>query len=112
MSTFITEMHSHAFDFDRVAPSAQTEIRLAQQAAARMKAPEVYPEHLFLGVLALAVWDLLATKRATAAPTASRSGSERVSDVSSNTSPRAKAAPRAKAKSNGKARRPKARPTA
>ncbi len=52
MSTLITEMHSHAFDFDRLAPSAQTEIHLAQQEAARMRAPEVYPEHLFLGVLA------------------------------------------------------------
>src|SRR5215469_4032226 len=51
MSTLITEMHSHAFDFARLAPSAQTEIRLAQQEAARMRAPEVYPEHLFLGVL-------------------------------------------------------------
>lgn len=54
MSTFITEIHSHTFDFDRLAPSTQTEIILAQQAAARMKAPEVYPEHLFLGVLAQA----------------------------------------------------------
>ena len=52
MSTLITEMHSHAFDFDRLAPSAQTEIHQAQQEAARMRAPEVYPEHLFLGVLA------------------------------------------------------------
>ena len=52
MSTFLTEMHGHAFDFDRLAPSAQTEVHLAQQAAARMQAPEVYPEHLFLGVLA------------------------------------------------------------
>ncbi len=40
MSTLITEMHSHAFDFDRLAPSAQTEIHLAQQEAARMRAPE------------------------------------------------------------------------
>src|SRR5258708_32365730 len=52
MSTLITEMHSHTFDFDRLAPSAQTEIHLAQQEAARMRAPEAYPEHLFLGVLA------------------------------------------------------------
>src|SRR5262249_8682234 len=54
MSTFLTEMHSHTFDFDRVAPSPQSEIRLAQQAAARMKAREVYPVHLLLVVLAQA----------------------------------------------------------
>ncbi len=52
MSTVITEIHSYAFD--RLAPSAQAEIRQAKQVAAGMKAAEVYPEHLFLGVLAQA----------------------------------------------------------
>jgi len=49
MSTVITEMYIRAFD--RLASSTQAEIRLAQQEAIRMKAPEVYPEYLFLGVL-------------------------------------------------------------
>jgi ATPase family associated with various cellular activities (AAA)/Clp amino terminal domain, pathogenicity island component len=54
MNTVTSEMHSHAFDFDRLAPSTQAEIHKAQQEAASMNAPEVYPEHLFLGVIALA----------------------------------------------------------
>lgn len=52
MNTAITEMQSQAFKFDQLAPSTQAAMRLAPQEAARMQAPEVYPEHLFLAVLA------------------------------------------------------------
>jgi len=38
-------------DLDRFASSTQRAIQLAQQEAIRMEAPEVYPEHLLLGVL-------------------------------------------------------------
>jgi ATPase family associated with various cellular activities (AAA)/Clp amino terminal domain, pathogenicity island component/Double zinc ribbon len=38
-------------DLDRLAPSTLKAIQLAQQEAVRMEAPEVYPEHLLLGVL-------------------------------------------------------------
>jgi hypothetical protein len=38
-------------DIDRLAPSTQKAIQLAQQEAVLMEAPEVYPEHLLLGVL-------------------------------------------------------------
>lgn len=52
MNAIITQLHSYTFDFDRLAPSVQADIRLAHQEAARMQAPEVYPEHLFLGIIA------------------------------------------------------------
>jgi hypothetical protein len=51
MNTFTNEIQNQLFDFDLLAPSTQTEIRLAQHEAIKMNAPEVYPEHLFLGVL-------------------------------------------------------------
>jgi hypothetical protein len=54
MNAISSEMQSQVFDFDLLTSSTQAVIRLAQHEAARMKAPEVYPEHLFLGVLAQA----------------------------------------------------------
>src|SRR5439155_1434398 len=45
------EKQNQLFDFDLLAPSTQAEIGLAQHEAIKMNAPEVYPEHLFLGVL-------------------------------------------------------------
>ena len=45
------EKQNQLFDFDLLAPSTQAEIRQAQHEAIKMNAPEVYPEHLFLGVL-------------------------------------------------------------
>ena len=51
MDTIINEIHNQTFDFDLLAPSTQEVIRLAQYEASKMNAPEVYPEHLFLGVL-------------------------------------------------------------
>src|SRR5438876_7374365 len=51
MNTFTNEIQNQLFDFDLLAPSTQAEIRLAQHEAIKMNAPEVYPEHLFLGVL-------------------------------------------------------------
>ncbi len=54
MNAITNEMQNQVFDFDLLASSTQAVIRLAQYRAARMKAPEVYPEHLFLGVLAKA----------------------------------------------------------
>lgn len=54
MDTVTNEIKNQLFDFDLLAPSTQSEIRLAQHQAVKMNAPEVYPEHLFLGVLAQA----------------------------------------------------------
>src|SRR5436309_948456 len=51
MNTISNEMRNQVFDFDLLAPSTQAEIRQAQHEAIKMNAPEVYPEHLFLGVL-------------------------------------------------------------
>ncbi len=51
MNIISNEMRNQVFDFDLLAPSTQAEIRQAQHEAIKMKAPEVYPEHLFLGVL-------------------------------------------------------------
>jgi len=51
LDTITNELHNQLFDFDLLASSAQAVIRLAQLAAIKMNAPEVYPEHLFLGVL-------------------------------------------------------------
>src|SRR6266568_6572359 len=45
------EKQNQLFDFDLLAPSTQAEIGQAQHEAIKMNAPEVYPEHLFLGVL-------------------------------------------------------------
>lgn len=54
MNAITNEIQNQTFDFDQLAPSAQAAIRLAQLEATRMNAPEVYPEHLFLGMLAQA----------------------------------------------------------
>jgi hypothetical protein len=54
MNTSTNQMQNQVFDFDLLAPSTQAEIRLARYEAASMNAPEVYPEHLFLGMLAQA----------------------------------------------------------
>ena len=54
MDIITNETQNQLFDFDLLAPSTQAEIRLAQHQAFKMNAPEVYPEHLFLGVLAQA----------------------------------------------------------
>jgi hypothetical protein len=54
MNTITNEIQNQTFDFDLLAPSAQAAIRLAQLEATRMNAPKVYPEHLFLGILAQA----------------------------------------------------------
>lgn len=51
MDTIPNEIHNQIFDTDLLASSTQAVIRLAQQEAIRMNAPEVYPEHLFLGAL-------------------------------------------------------------
>ncbi|HEY6286173.1 MAG TPA: AAA family ATPase [Ktedonobacteraceae bacterium] len=51
MDTITNEIHNQLFDFDLLASSAQAVIRLAQHEAIKMNAPEVFPEHLFLGVL-------------------------------------------------------------
>ena len=51
MDTITNELHNQIFDIDLLAPSTQAVIRLAQCEAIKMNAPEVYPEHLFLGVL-------------------------------------------------------------
>lgn len=58
MNTTITEMLSYTFNFDQLTPSTQAEIRRAQRVAAIMEAPEVYPEHLFLGILVKADADV------------------------------------------------------
>lgn len=54
MNAITNEIQNLTFDFDQLAPSAQAATRLAQLEATRMNAPEVYPEHLFLGMLAQA----------------------------------------------------------
>lgn len=51
MDTISNEIYNQSFDFTQFAPSAQAVIALAQNQAGKMHAPEVYPEHLFLGVL-------------------------------------------------------------
>ncbi len=51
MNTITNKIQDQLFDFDLLAPSTQAEIDLAQHEAIKMNAPEVYPEHLFLGVL-------------------------------------------------------------
>src|SRR5437667_5470958 len=39
-------------DTDLLTPTTREAIHLARQEAARMEAPEVYPEHIFLGIIA------------------------------------------------------------
>ena len=51
MDPITNEIHNQLFDFNLLASSTQAVIRLAQLEAVKMNAPEVYPEHLFLGVL-------------------------------------------------------------
>jgi len=51
LNTITNEIQDQPFDFDLLASSTQAEIDLAQHEAIKMNAPEVYPEHLFLGVL-------------------------------------------------------------
>ena len=51
MDTAAKEMHNQIFDFELLTSSTQTAIVLAQHEAIKMDAPQVYPEHLFLGVL-------------------------------------------------------------
>src|SRR6266446_3348140 len=58
MNTIVTEMLSDTFNFDQLAPSTKAEISQAQRVAKIMDAPEVYPEHLFLGIIAQADADV------------------------------------------------------
>ncbi len=51
MDTITNEKYNQIFDFELLASSTQAVIGLAQREAVKMNAPEVYPEHLFLGVL-------------------------------------------------------------
>lgn len=52
MNTLATELRiPTTLDFERLAASTREAVLLAQQEAARLAAPEVYPEHLLLGVL-------------------------------------------------------------
>lgn len=51
MNAITSEVQNQLADFDLFAPSTQAAIRLAQQEAARMDAPEVHPDHLFLAIL-------------------------------------------------------------
>jgi ATPase family associated with various cellular activities (AAA)/Double zinc ribbon/Clp amino terminal domain, pathogenicity island component len=53
LDTLSNEIHNQKFDFDLLISSAQEVIRLAQYEAIKMNAPEIYPEHLFLGSLRL-----------------------------------------------------------
>jgi hypothetical protein len=54
MNTVSNEVRNQVFDFNLLAASTQAAIHQAQHEAIKMNAPEVYPEHLFLGVLAQA----------------------------------------------------------
>lgn len=58
MNNIITEILSDTFNFDQLAPSTKAEISQAQRVAKIMDAPEVYPEHLFLGIIAQADADV------------------------------------------------------
>jgi hypothetical protein len=51
VDTISNEIYNQSIDFAQFAPSAQAVIALAKNQAGKMHAPEVYPEHLFLGVL-------------------------------------------------------------
>ena len=50
MDTTAKEKYNQIYDFD-LASSTQVAIDLAQHEAIKMEAPQIYPEHLFLGVL-------------------------------------------------------------
>lgn len=58
MSIIITEILSDTFNFDQLAPSTKAEISQAQRVAKILDAPEVFPEHLFLGIIAHADADV------------------------------------------------------
>lgn len=58
MNNIITEILSDTFNFDQLAPSTKAEISQAQRVAKIMDAPEVYPENLFLGIIAQADADV------------------------------------------------------
>ena len=51
MDTAAKEMYNQIFDFEHLTSSTQAAFVLAQHEAIKMDAPQVYPEHLFLGVL-------------------------------------------------------------
>ena len=51
MDTTAKGIHNQIFDFELLASSTQAAIDLAQHEAIKMDAPQVYPEHLFLGIL-------------------------------------------------------------
>jgi hypothetical protein len=51
LDTITNEIYNQILDFGLLSPATQAVIRLAQNEALKMNAPEVYPEHLFLGVL-------------------------------------------------------------
>ncbi len=51
MDTITNEIYSRKIDLDLLESSTQAIIRLAQYEAIKMNAPEIYPEHLFLGSL-------------------------------------------------------------
>src|SRR6516164_2835741 len=51
VDTISNEIYNQSIDFAQFAPSAQAVIALAKNQAGKMHAPEVYPEHLFLGVI-------------------------------------------------------------
>jgi hypothetical protein len=53
LDTISNEIYTQKIDFDLLASSTQAIIRLAQMEAIKMNAPEIYPEHLFLGSLRL-----------------------------------------------------------
>ena len=53
MDTISNEIYSQKINSDVLASATQAIIRLAQFEAMKMNAPEIYPEHLFLGALRL-----------------------------------------------------------
>src|SRR5437660_5781880 len=53
LDTISNKIYNQKFDFDLFVPSAQAVIRLAEYEAIKMNAPEIYPEHLFIGSLRL-----------------------------------------------------------
>lgn len=54
MDTTAKAINNQIFNFELLASSTQAVIGLAQHEAIKMDAPQVYPEHLFLGILG---WD-------------------------------------------------------
>ena len=59
MDTTVKEIYNQIFDFELLASSTQAVIGLAQHEAIKMDAPQVYPEHLFLGVYDMIMLKLL-----------------------------------------------------